>query len=57
MGIGTRDDRLAKIDGRWLFRTLHVNAWTDTDQVPWKGEMKMRPRPPMVVDSKPPAEK
>ena len=45
MGIGTRDDRLVKRDGRWKFFRLHVNAWTQADQVPWKGEMVMPERP------------
>ena len=45
MGIGTRDDTVAKVDGKWLFRTLHVNAWTDMEQVPWKGDLKLKPRP------------
>jgi hypothetical protein len=54
MGIGTRDDTLAKINGKWLFKTLHVNAWTDMDQVPWKGELKMKPRPVVPADTKSP---
>ncbi len=43
-GIGTRDDLLAKIDGRWVFKSLIVNAWTEMDQVPWKAELRMKPR-------------
>jgi hypothetical protein len=44
-GIGTRDDRLVKVGGRWKFQRLHVNAWTSADQVPWKGERTMPDRP------------
>lgn len=44
-GIGTRDDRLVKRDGEWKFFRLHVNAWTALDQVPWKGDRTMVPRP------------
>jgi len=36
--VGTRDDRLVKRNGRWVFYNLHVNAWTAADQVPWKGD-------------------
>ncbi|MEY2853244.1 MAG: hypothetical protein RL030_376 [Pseudomonadota bacterium] len=56
MGIGTRDDTLAKINGNWLFKTLHVNAWTDMDQVPWKGELTMKPRPVVAMDTKSPVD-
>jgi hypothetical protein len=45
-GIGTRDDRLIKEDGRWVFSKLTVNAWTAVDQVPWKGERTLPMRPP-----------
>jgi len=45
-GIGTRDDRLVKEDGRWKFWRLTVNAWTEVDQVPWKGERTLPQRPP-----------
>ena len=45
-GIGTRDDRLIKEDGRWVFARLTVNAWTAVDQVPWKGERTLPMRPP-----------
>ena len=45
-GIGTRDDRLIKEDGRWVFARLTVNAWTAADQVPWKGERTLPMRPP-----------
>ncbi|HTY51263.1 MAG TPA: nuclear transport factor 2 family protein [Steroidobacteraceae bacterium] len=44
-GIGTRDDMVARIDGRWVFTSLRVNAWTDMEQVPWKAELRMKPRP------------
>ncbi|MBN8817148.1 MAG: nuclear transport factor 2 family protein [Sphingomonas sp.] len=45
-GIGTRDDRLVKRNGRWVFYKLHVNAWTAADQVPWKGDFMIDSRPP-----------
>ena len=45
-GIGTRDDRLVKCNGRWKFLRLVVNAWTAVDQVPWKGERTLPMRPP-----------
>ncbi len=44
-GIGTRDDVLAKVNGRWVFKALTVNAWTEMDQVPWKAELRMKPCP------------
>jgi hypothetical protein len=44
-GIGTREDLCVKQGGRWLFKSLHVNAWTGMDQVPWKGEIRMKARP------------
>lgn len=56
MGIGTRDDRLVRREGRWRFFRLHVNAWTQPDQVPWKGEMVMPQRPrhqPPPADRRP----
>jgi len=53
-GIGTRDDRLVKRDGSWLFYNLHVNAWTAADQVPWKGEVSLDHRP---ANPSPPADR
>lgn len=56
MGIGTRDDRLVKRDGKWRFFRLFVNAWTQPDQVPWKGEVVMPQRPrnaPPPADRRP----
>jgi hypothetical protein len=44
-GIGTRDDVLERIGGRWLFKSLRVNAWTEMEQVPWKGELLLKARP------------
>lgn len=44
-GIGTRDDVVARENGKWLFKSLHVNAWTEADQVPWKGDKLLKPRP------------
>ncbi|GAA3215649.1 nuclear transport factor 2 family protein [Microbacterium terregens] len=44
-GIGTRQDHLTKKEGRWLFQSLHVNAWNSFDQVPWKGPLVIKGRP------------
>ncbi len=44
-GIGTRDDALVRRGGRWLFQSLHVNAWRARDDVPWKGEVILAERP------------
>ena len=44
-GIGTRQDTLRKFDGRWLFQTLHVNAWRSLADVPWQGQLLMKDRP------------
>ena len=44
-GIGTRDDVCVKRGGKWLFKTLYVNAWVSRDTVPWKGEVRIKGRP------------
>src|SRR5690242_7945283 len=44
-GIGTRNDLCEKKNGVWLFKHLQVNAWTNRDQVPWKGELKIPAKP------------
>ncbi|WP_159501772.1 nuclear transport factor 2 family protein [Microbacterium sp. 18062] len=44
-GIGTRQDHVVRRDGRWLFQSLTVNAWTALDQVPWQGELRLKSRP------------
>ena len=44
-GIGTRRDHVTFKEGVWRFQSLHVNAWTAADQVPWKGEHRMKARP------------
>ena len=44
-GIGARDDLLVKRDGRWLFKTLYVNAWVSRDTVPWQGKVLLKARP------------
>lgn len=41
-GIGTRQDVIRKEGGKWLFEQLHVNAWTDMNEVPWQGEIVMK---------------
>ena len=44
-GIGTRKDHVTKKEGVWRFQSLHVNAWTAADQVPWKGEILLKQKP------------
>ena len=44
-GIGTRNDLCVKQNGVWLFQHLQVNAWTNRDSVPWKGELKIPAKP------------
>jgi hypothetical protein len=51
-GIGTRDDLVVKEKGRWVFKTLHVNAWTARDEVPWKGEVTLAARPSQIAQQK-----
>ncbi|WP_126173548.1 nuclear transport factor 2 family protein [Altericroceibacterium xinjiangense] len=46
-GIGTRDDRLVKEDGVWVFKRLFVNAWRSLEDVPFKGEVRIQGRPKM----------
>ena len=41
-GIGTRDDTLVKENGRWVFKTLFVNAWRGIDDIPWKGRLLLK---------------
>ena len=54
--VARENDRLVKRNGRWKFYRLHVNAWTQADQIPWKGErtLPMRPRhTPPPADTRP----
>jgi hypothetical protein len=51
-GIGTRNDLCVKQNDVGLFKHLQVNGWTNRDQVPWQGEMKMAARP--VAPAAPP---
>ena len=44
-GIGTREDLCVQHNGRWVFKTLFINAWRTQADVPWKGELKMVGRP------------
>jgi len=44
-GIGTREDLCVERDGRWVFRTLFINAWRSQADVPWKGEVRLVGRP------------
>ena len=44
-GIGTREDLCVQRNGRWVFKTLFINAWRSQADVPWKGEVKLVGRP------------
>jgi hypothetical protein len=44
-GIGTREDLCVQRGGRWVFKTLFINAWRSQADVPWKGEVKLVGRP------------
>lgn len=48
-GIGTRRDHCTKREGCWRFDSISINAWRAMDQVPWKGEIVMKPRPGHVA--------
>jgi hypothetical protein len=51
-GIGTRHDHVTRKEGSWKFQSLTVNAWTQMDDVPWKGE-RLIARPPVAPPSNP----
>jgi len=53
-GIGTRIDHLTKKEGRWLFQSLTVNAWTSMEHVPWKGDILLN-KPPVAPPAAPTA--
>jgi len=44
-GIGTREDLCVQRGGRWVFKTLFINAWRAQADVPWKGEVRLVGRP------------
>ena len=44
-GIGTREDLCVQRAGRWVFKTLFINAWRSQADVPWKGEARLVGRP------------
>jgi len=44
-GIGTREDLCVQREGRWVFKTLFINAWRSQADVPWKGENRLVARP------------
>lgn len=44
-GIGTREDLCVQHDGRWVFKSLFINAWRSQEDVPWHGEIKLVGRP------------
>lgn len=44
-GIGTREDLCVERNGRWVFKSLFINAWRSQADVPWKGEINMVGRP------------
>jgi hypothetical protein len=37
-GIGTWDNFCVKRNGKWVFQSVFINAWTGADKVPWVGE-------------------
>jgi hypothetical protein len=39
-GIGTWDNFCVKRDGKWMFKSVYINAWTGPDKVPWFGEKR-----------------
>ena len=51
-GIGTRIDHVTRKEGSWKFQSLKVNAWTQLDDIPWQGEIKLA-RPPQAPVSNP----
>ena len=53
-GVGTRHDHVTRKEGRWKFQSLSVNAWTQLDDIPWKGDITL-PRPPRAPNSNPAA--
>jgi len=52
-GIGTRKDHVTKKEGTWKFQSLWVNAWTEKDQVPWKGDIHIAGRPQYTPQAAP----
>jgi len=52
-GIGTREDLCVQRGGRWVFKTLFINAWRSQADVPWKGEVKLVGRPSGPGTAKP----
>ena len=44
-GIGTREDLCVPRGGRWVFKSLFINAWRSQADIPWKGEIKLVGRP------------
>lgn len=53
-GMGKRDDVVERHIGRWYFHNLFVNAWIDSEDVPWKGSMHhMAPPRPRRKDPTP----
>jgi hypothetical protein len=44
-GIGTREDVCVQRGGRWVFKSLFINAWRSQADVPWKGEVRLVGRP------------
>jgi hypothetical protein len=51
-GIGTRIDHVTRREGAWKFQSLKVNAWTQLEDIPWQGELKLK-KPPQAPVSHP----
>ena len=52
-GIGTREDVVVQRAGRWVFKTLFINAWRSQADVPWKSEVTLVGRPSGPAAAKP----
>jgi hypothetical protein len=52
-GIGTREDLCVQRNGRWVFKSLFVNAWRSQADVPWKGKVTLVGRPTGLAASQP----
>lgn len=42
--VGTREDLCVQRNGRWVFKSVFINAWRSQEDVPWKGKITMKGR-------------
>lgn len=47
-GIGNWDNLCVKRNGKWVFKSMYINGWTDREKVPWKGEARAYSGPPVT---------